>query len=169
MDIIMESLANMAKRFQDDGKIRLYAIIGLLTGLLTTIGGSLIKITVIFEILGCLSGCLIFVSAYLIWFQLPEDIRDKADLRGTWDIGKRRWVAGWFSLLWFLLLAFGAHFFPKTLVGALNVAVLLTLWRIVTLTKLERALDAEEAKVVSKWPVDKELSTETEANQGDEN
>jgi len=96
----------------------------------------------------------------MFWFQLPPGLYDKLDLRGNWPIIKRRWMVAWTTLFWFLIVGFGAHYLPKSLAGALNVAVLLTLWRIVGLTKLERALEIEEAKISSKWPVDEELNTD---------
>ena len=160
MDMIMESLLNATLRFQKEGKLRLYSIIILLIGLFVAIGGSFIKIEIINVTLGCLAGVGIFASGYMFWFQLPSGLYDKLDLRGNWPIIKRRWMVAWTTLFWFLIVGFGAHYLPKSLAGALNVAVLLTLWRIVGLTKLERALEIEEAKISSKWPVDEELNTD---------
>ena len=156
----MELLASKVKESQRDGKIRLYSIIALIVGLLVAVGGSFVGVTVLAESLGCLAGVLFFIFGYMVWFQLPLTLHEKVDLRGNWDIGKRRWTAGWTVLMWFLLLGLGGHFFPKTLVGGLNVAVLLTLWRVISLTKFERALDVAEANIASNWPVDPDLNNE---------
>ena len=153
----MEALESLGKRFSASGKT-VFGVIGLfLLGIILGVGGSLIKIDILSITLGCLAGVLWLAAGYIIFNELlPKDLRDRFDLRGNWLIGRRRWVMGWALLVWLLILELTGHWMPKAILGALNVAVILTLWRIATPTTFERNLDEENEKAAAIWAENQE-------------
>lgn len=154
----MEVLDSLGKRFSASGKT-VVAVIGLfLLGVILGLGGSLIKLEILSITLGCLAGVLWLTSGYITFNEiLPQEMRDRLDLRGNWLIGRRRWVMGWALLSWLLILELTGHWMPKAILGALNVAVILTLWRIATPTAFERNLEEENEKAAAIWVENQEL------------
>lgn len=148
----MEALESLGKRFSASGQA-LLGVIGLFVlGIILGVGGSLIKIDILSIILGCLAGVLWLVAGYITFNEiLPKNLRDRFDFRGNWLIGRRRWIMGWALLVWLLILELTGHWMPKAIVGALNVTVMLTLWRIATPTTFERHLDEENEKAAAIW------------------
>ena len=80
------------------------------------------------------------------------------------------WIApkmekeGWVLVVWLLLLEFAGHSLPKAIIGALNVAVLLGLWRLATATEFEHKLAAEADAVARLWEENRVDDSEIESD-----
>jgi hypothetical protein len=150
MDSVLESLGRYAASL---GK-RLWSIVlALVVGGVMLVGSTFfIHISVILTLLGCTAGLLWFVAGYIIWHSgLPANLHDQLNLRENWAVSKRRWLVAWITLGWFTILGFAGGHIPNTILGALNVAIVLTLWRIATMTAAERIL-YEETQDDPLWP-----------------
>lgn len=152
MDTFLDSVSAFGKRLTASGRI-VYALVALFlfaTGL--GVAGSLIKIRLISISLGGLAGLIWFIVGYIVFSEvLSDDLRDKFDLRENWEIGTRRWGSCSALIVWLLFLEFVGNSLPKAIIGALNVTVLLILWRLVSATEFERNLATQEEEAAKLW------------------
>lgn len=93
--------------------------------------------------MGGTAGLLWLIAVNLtFWFLLSETLQDKLDLRAKWDLTKRRWIAAVALIVWFaIVLGINAVLGTRlySLLGALNVVVLVMLAKFVVASNDERA------------------------------
>lgn len=155
MDLILDSLSRWGARLQAANRL-IFALAGLLAlgAGLVAVSHLLLDIPVASNTIGGLAGGAWFIAAFLGWaFVLPENLRDRTWIRGNSPLPKRRKIVLWAFLAWAAALVFvGDRIADGPLLGALNVVVLLTLWRVFTMTAAERAeLEAAAQSTEDTW------------------
>lgn len=154
MDSLFEILDAYTQKIAVAGRLKLTCLALFIAGIALSVGGIFIHIQIITVTLGCFAGLSWMIIGYMIWDALlTKDWKEKLDLRGRWEVKKRRWVIAWATISWFLILGFIGKSIPQSIIGGISVAVLLSFWRIAGMTELERALDEEEAHINS-WPIE---------------
>jgi len=111
--------------------------------------------------LGSIAGVLLFTGGYLL---VTEVWRPRLSvIRSSTPVARRRWLALWIVLGWVLLLAlFGKYAGSTVVLGAVNVAVLLGVWRLGSRTPSERIMDELEYESMAdpdplQWIADEEV------------
>lgn len=155
MDLILDSLTRWGARLHSARRllIALFALLFLGSGLVVA-SYFLASIPLASNTVGGLAGGAWFIAAFLVWsFVLPDTWRERTRVRGIYTVAVRRRAVLWSFLAWAgFLVFFGTAVADGPLLGALNVVVLLTLWRVFTMTAEERvALEAEENSTEDTW------------------
>lgn len=121
--------------------------------------------------LGSIAGVLLFTSGYIL---VAEVWRTRLSVvRSSTPVSRRRWLALWIVLAWVLLLAlFGQYAGPTVVLGAMNVAVLLGVWRLGSRTPSERIMDELEYESMAdpdplQWIADDEVEQGLDADERD--
>lgn len=170
MDIL---LAALDRRCPTRSAARVFAAVLLAIAVALAVGGVLADgITPVQVTLGALSGALLFCAGYvLIAHGLSSEVAEKFNFRARMPLTRRRWMALWIVLAWILILVlFGRYATSTVIIGALNVAVLLSVWRLGSMTEGERLFEAalaeaeDEVEWTAKddWPVEEEVTEEYE-------
>lgn len=146
MDLILDAISRWGTRLQAAGRLAFaVAALAALGGGLVAVSHLLVHISLLSNTIGGLAGGAWFVAAYLAWeFLIPKRLRDRTWLRRNYQLAARRRMVLWGFLAWAAILVFVGSLAGSPLLGALNVVVLLTLWRVFTMTAQERA-DMEAA------------------------
>lgn len=152
MDQIMESLRSWIDRLQDKNRVAVTYIGFFVIGAVLVAAGLVINIEVLQNalgdfseplqvILGSIGGALWFLSIYIIWYKvLSDDVADRLNFRmNTPLMTRRRFTAGAVAI-WFVVLVFvyRNYDFLAPVIGALNVVVLIIVWRLITMNPIER-------------------------------
>lgn len=146
MDDLFTSLGSWADRLSSRGGLLRTVLLLAIVGVGAAVAGLFLTTWPALQVtLGSLAGLLWFVAGYLFWHSgLDQARRSRTDLRSAWSLPKRRWFVAWTFVGWALLVIFFNRYVPSVFVGAANVAVLLTLWRVGTASDAERAALEEE-------------------------
>lgn len=150
MDPFMQLLAEFAGRAAAAGRVRAYTVLLTVAGVLLIAAATLLDaVPALPVLLGCAAGIAWFSVGYLVVHHLlPATRRRRLDLRGNWELPARRRLVIWSLLGWMIAVAVVSRWLlaVPALLGALNVAVLLMLFRIASASPAERAvLDAAMA------------------------
>lgn len=163
MDSLFEMLSTYTQRIAIAGRLKVTCLALFFVGIGLSAVGLFVHIEILMVTLSCFAGLGWMIIGYMIWHSgLPKDWKEKLDLRGRWGIKKRRWIIAWVTILWFLILSLIGDSLPRSIMGGISVAVLLTFWRIAGRTALERALDEEEINI-SSWPLEDTVDPEVQA------
>lgn len=162
MDIL---LAALDRRCPTRSAARIFAAVLLVVAVALAVGGVLADgITPVQVTLGALSGAFLFCAGYvLIAHGLSSDVAEKFNFRARMPLSRRRWMALWIVLAWILVLVlFGRYATSTVIIGALNVAVLLSVWRLGSMTEGERLYEAAlaEAEDEVEWTAEDDWPTE---------
>lgn len=102
------------------------------------------------KIFGGAAGLAFVLAVDLLWFivQNPR-IQAQRNLKRQYSLGRRRAIAAVLVLIWWILLVnVGSNVILAPVVGAINVVVLISLFRFVTATDSERAIRERE---IEEW------------------
>lgn len=142
MDLILDALSRWGARLEKAGRLAL-AVVGLavLGGGLVVVSHLLLAISILSNTIGGLAGGAWFAAAFLTWdYLLPGNLRERTWIRRNYALPVRRRIVLWAFLGWAAFLVFmGTAVADGPILGAMNVVVLLTLWRIFTMSPAERA------------------------------
>jgi len=144
MDSLFDELGARAKAFAASGKLRVVVALLIVLGLGLAIAGIFIPYMPALQVtLGSLGGLSIFIAGYMFWYAgLNTEHREKLNFRAHIPLGRRRALVVVAALMWILILWAVGSRLGSSLLGAFNVAIILTLWRLFTATGQERvALD----------------------------
>lgn len=139
LDSLVEALDQSGQAWTRQGRIRsrLAAVFALVAVLLAA--AYLVPVHSVQVFLGSLAGLGLFCCGYLAWAHLLAEGRRKAlDWRGRWPLNKRRMAAVWCVIGWGAVVLSVSKVIPGgPLIGALTVAVLLSVWRMASATRQE--------------------------------
>ena len=160
MDSLFDDLGQRAVSLAAKGRLTLVVVLLALVGLGLAVGGIFVHSAAALQVtMGSLGGLLFFFAGYMFWFAgLNADLREKLNFRGQLSLGRRRVFVVVLALLWILVLWAVGSRLGSSLLGAFNVAVLLTLWRLFTATGQERAALDEQLEMI--W-VERQLARST--------
>lgn len=176
MDLILDALSRWGARLQAAGRLAL-AVAGLvaLGGGLVVVSHLLLSIAILSNTIGGLAGGAWFAAAYLAWeYLIPANLRERTWIRRNYMLPFRRRIVLWAFLIWAGFLVFiGTAVADGPILGAMNVVVLLTLWRVFTMSAEERAeMEAAENSTEDTWTLpDGTTESELELQEmfGDDN
>lgn len=165
-------LAALDRRCSSTGKARVLAAVLLVLAVALAVAGLATASMQPAEItFGALSGALLFLAGYtVIAHCLPMSLSARLDFRNRMALPRRRWMALWIFLAWVaLLLVAGRYVGSGVVLGALNVAVLLGIWRLGTMTEDERVFSELEVSDDDDtvWTADTELDEFPEGSPTD--
>lgn len=152
MDQIMESLRSWIDRLEEKNRVAVTYIGFFIIGVLLVAAGLVINVEVLQKglgdfgeplqvILGSLGGALWFLSLYILWYKvLPDDVSNRLNYRMNVPLMVRRRFTAGAVAIWFVALIFvyRNYVFLAPVIGALNVVVLLIVWRLITMNPIER-------------------------------
>lgn len=155
MDLILDALSRWGARLRTAGRLAL-TVVGLtvLGGGLVVVSHLLLGIAILSNTVGGLAGGAWFAAAYLSWeYLIPASLRERTWIRRNYILSFRRRIVLWSFLFWAAFLVFvGTAIAGGPLLGAMNVVVLLTLWRVFTMSAEERAeMEAAENSTDDTW------------------
>lgn len=102
------------------------------------------------KLFGGAAGLAMVLAADLLWF-LVQDAKSRAqrNYKVRYPLGRRRAFAAVALLIWWILLVnLGSNVILAPVIGAVNVLVLISLFRFATATDIERAMRERE---VEEW------------------
>lgn len=169
MDAILTALSQWARH--------LGARAGLAVAGLAALGAALVAAAYVLLIVapdwamlpavpGAAAGAAWFAALFVAWQELlPEPWRTRVNLRAAWPLPRRRLAAWWAAIAWFTMLVLAGAGVNSPVIGALNVTVLLTVWRLGSMTAVERDAAAVDAAIDQQIPWDDETAgDEPDAN-----
>lgn len=124
-----------------DERLPLFIPVVVFLGAVGAIAGAAVTfhVQVLPALLGALGGVLLLSSGYLLWLGvLPDRAYEALNIRGKYSPRTRRWISAVALVLWYFAMTSAIKTVPSGVLGALNITVLLTLWRLITLTPAER-------------------------------
>lgn len=155
MDLILDAISRWGARLQGAKRLTLALIaLAFLGSGLVVASHFLLGIPILSNTVGGLAGGAWFIASYLSWeYLLPAKVRERTWIRKNYAIPQRRRMVLWAFLAWAGFLVFaGTTIAGGPLLGAMNVVVLLTLWRVFTMTPEERAeMEAAENSTEDTW------------------
>lgn len=140
----MESLIKYLRKCVEarkDERLPLFIPVVVFLGAVGAIAGAAVTfhVQVLPALLGALGGVLLLSSGYLLWLGvLPDRAYEALNIRGKYSPRTRRWISAVALVLWYFAMTSAIKTVPSGVLGALNITVLLTLWRLITLTPAER-------------------------------
>lgn len=151
MDSLVGALREMADRWSDRGGLLLRVILLFIAGLALAVGGRLLMNTVPYQwvpvTMGSVGGMIWFCAGYITWYKLlPDDLRDRLNIRGNVELPRRRITGIVIALAWFAVALLIGKYVGGPVVGALTVAILLGVWRMGTATPEEWDMINAEAE-----------------------
>ena len=143
MDQIIESLNSWINRLAENNRVRSILTLFIVAGLVLVVGAFFIPqdFQAIQVILASVAGGLWYVAFYMAWFKvISQDLRFKLNFRSRVSVIRRRQITLPLLLVWFIILflVYRNFEFLSPIIGAVNVVVLLIVWRMVTMNPLER-------------------------------
>lgn len=140
MDSLFADLRGLAAALAASGRLRLVAAALLAAGTALAVCGIFVPSAPAVQVsLGSVGGLLWFLAGYLLWYAgLGAGARERWDVRGRWPLARRRVLVCIAALMWCVLLWGIGQQLGSSLLGALNVVMILTLWRLFTATAQER-------------------------------
>ena len=145
---MLESLTSSLRHYADskESSIKFLGIIIAIFGILCAFLARYIPNSTGQVILGSAGGFIFFIGSYLIWYKvIPEKMRNITNLREK-PLAVRRQYALGIGAVWFFIILILGRILGGPNVGAVTVAVVLAIWRIMSATDEEREelnLDAE--------------------------
>ena len=140
MESLFDDICDYAERLATSGRLKTTVIVFAVLGFLLAVGGLFLGEMKTLQItVGAIAGLLWFIAGYMfIHSGLDADRKAKLNLRETIMLPRRRAFVAGAALLWLILIGLLGRGLNGSLLGAANVAVLLTLWRLFSATPTER-------------------------------
>lgn len=137
LDALIDKLRSTADQWGDSAKAKVFAILAIAFAAMIA-GRFLLPWEYAQIAVGSLSGFAIFCASYMLWYRvLPEEWKDRLNLRGNLELPKRRTAVIGFAVAWILICWAASPFAGGPIMGGLSVAYILGVWRMATATPEE--------------------------------